>query len=119
MGGTDGLFPGDLELKKKLQRAENEGGKKMTKAELDNRAQQRRAYFQGTVDPQTKKGPEGAEDYKSDPQSDKIRNTQDKQMLQTKSMGGTDGLVPGDLELKKKLQKIDVLKMSLPGKVSL
>ena len=83
--GSEGLHPGDKEVKEKLLRAEQHEQRKLN----------RRAYMQGgggVNDPQTypKEDAEG------------VREKEDKQMVGTKDMG-TDGLAPGDKEIKEKL----------------
>lgn len=86
--GSEGLHPGDLEKKKKLLRAE-----------LEERAMKRRAYWQGgggLNEPAPNKEKYPKED------SDSIRNKEDKQMVGTPLETGKDGLHPGDLETKKK-----------------
>lgn len=77
----------------------------MNEARLRHRAALRRrlAYHQGgsesAVEPNTFKD-EGA-------LNEKIREKEDKQMLQTKSMGGDDGAFPGDKEMKEKLLRAE------------
>ena len=83
--GTEGLYPGDKEVKKELCRAE-----------LEARKLQRRGYFQGAGG--VSEPTPGEVKYPKE-EADKIRNTEDKQM-QTKDLGGTDGMVPGDKEVK-------------------
>jgi hypothetical protein len=85
MGGDDGMFPGDEQVKEKLSRAE-----------LNERRIRRQAYMQG--------GAEGAAEpktFKSEPFS----FDHDKQMHQDKSMGGDDGMFPGDEQAKEKLSR--------------
>lgn len=88
--GSDGLHPGDKEVKEKLLRAED----------LQERAMKRRAYFQGGggVNEPTP----GKTKYPKE-EADKIRDNEDKQMTGTYEMGGTDGMVPGDEPVKKQL----------------
>ena len=75
----------------------------MNESRLRKRAELRRrvAYHQG--------GSEGVEPsgtYKDEGSSaNNIRNTQDKHMQQTGSMGGTDGTFPGDSQTKEKLSR--------------
>jgi hypothetical protein len=84
LGGTDGMVPGDKEVKEKLSRAE-----------LEERRLRRTAYHQG--------GADGVEPntYKSEP----FDRNQDKQMHQTGNMGGDKGTFPGDMEKKKLVQR--------------
>lgn len=92
MGGEEGLFSGDEEMKKKLLRAE----------ELQNRALKRRAYFHGTEEPMP-----GKSQYKKDQAAEKAR-VLDKNMMQDADMGGSEGLFPGDEEMKKKLSRAEL-----------
>lgn len=87
MGGDDGMFPGDGEKKEKLSRAD-----------LIERSMKRKAYMQGGTD--KAREPSG---YKSE-DLHKYWN-QDRHMLQGKSMGGDDGMFPGDKEQKEKLSR--------------
>jgi hypothetical protein len=93
--GSEGLYPGDEE---KLRDA-GRNGFNVSKASLEERAMKRRAYFLGgggINEPTPGKVKYPKED------ADKIRDTQDKH-LETKDLGGTDGMVPGDKEIKEKL----------------
>jgi hypothetical protein len=84
MGGADGMHPGDADRKEKLSRAE-----------LNARRIRRNAYHQGGsegVEPNTFK----AESFGFD---------SDKQMHQDGSMGGADGMHPGDADRKEKLSR--------------
>lgn len=84
MGGADGMVPGDKETKEKMSRAE-----------LEERRLKRMAYMQG--------GSEGREPaYKGDAP---FGHNQDKHMHQTGNMGGTDGMAPGDKEVKEKMSR--------------
>lgn len=87
--GSDGLHPGDLEVKKKWLRAE----------ELEDRRMRRRAYWQGGGG--LNEPAPGKEKYPKE-DSDSIRDKEDKQMVGDYDMGGTDGMVPGDEPVKKK-----------------
>lgn len=80
MGSKESLFPGDEQMKEKLSRAE-----------LEERQMRRLAYYQGGSDKAVE--PAG---FKSKP----FPHTQDKHMMQTKSMGSSDGLFPGDEKVK-------------------
>ncbi len=95
MGGADGAAPGDEATKKKLLRAD-----------LEQRALNRRAYFQGTEEPK---------EYKKDPGAAKARQD-DKQMHQDKAMGGADGAFPGDEAAKKKLLRAELVPGTLRTK---
>jgi len=103
MGGADGMHPGDAEVKGKLSRAE-----------LEERRIRRTAYHQG--------GSEGVEPtgtYKDEGAAQKsIRDNQDKQMQQTGSMGGADGMHPGDAEVKGKLSRAAYTGPGLKTKLS-
>ena len=84
MGGADGTFPGDMETKEKLSRAE-----------LAQRRINRMAYHQGGsdgVEPSTYKSVDWNRD-------------QDKHMQQTGNMGGDKGTFPGDMQTKEKLSR--------------
>lgn len=86
MGGADGMFPGDEPVKTKQKRAE-----------LEREEMRRRAYHQGGsegVEPATFK----TEDYHKYWMSD-------KHMHQDKSMGGADGMFPGDEPVKSKQKR--------------
>lgn len=95
--GSDGLYPGDEEKKKEW----NRDGLNLSKAELEDRAMKRRAYWLGGGG--LNEPTPGKPKYEKDPMAEKVRNTEDKQMTGTYDMGGTDGAVPGDMETKKKL----------------
>lgn len=87
--GSEGLHPGDLEVKKKLLRAE-----------LEDRAMKRRAWWLGgggVNEPTPGKPKYEKED------ADTIRDNEDKQMVGEPLETGKDGLHPGDMEVKKKL----------------
>ena len=94
MGGTDGLFPGDLEKKKMLARAKVDERRSL-RAEAVAKA--KTAYMQGTTEPVGN----GKTQYTPDPIAEKARK-EDKQ-LQNATSFGKDGLAPGDKELKEKL----------------
>jgi hypothetical protein len=93
--GSDGMYPGDEAVKKEMGR----DGLNLSKAQLEERKMQRRAYWLGGggVNEPTPGKPK----YEKE-EADKIRDTEDKH-LETYDMGGTDGTVPGDMEVKKKL----------------
>jgi len=97
--GSEGLHPGDEEVKKKLLRAEeNQDG--LTTAELEDRRMKRRAYWLGGGG--LNEPTPGKVKYPKE-EADKIRNNEDKHMQAPDNMGGTDGAFPGDMEVKKKL----------------
>lgn len=100
MGGNEGEFPGDEAEKKKWLRAD-----------LDERAMKRRAYWLGTEEPTP-----GKPQYKKDPMNEKLRMSGDKQMLQTKSMGGDEKSFPGDEAEKKKWLRAELVPGSLRTK---
>ena len=81
MGGTDGMVPGDKEVKEKQLRAEEQ---------LEN---QKKAYFHGANHPQPGPATFTTEDYHK-------YWDMDKQMHQTKPMGGDKGMFPGDEQIK-------------------
>lgn len=88
LGGADGMVPGDKETKEKLKRAED----------AKRNMQKRVAYYYG--------GAEGVEPsvYKSEDYHKYWEN--DKQMHQNpSSLGGTDGMFPGDKEKKDHLKR--------------
>jgi hypothetical protein len=63
----------------------------------------KKAYFQGTEEPTP-----GQKKYPVDPMNDKVRDTEDKQMVGESPFpdtGAVDGLHPGDLERKKMLAR--------------
>ena len=93
MGGPEGVVPGDEAEKKKLLRAD-----------LEQRALNRRAWWLGTEEPKP-----GKQQYKVDPLGQKARNDLDKQMNQDKSMGGAEGSFPGDEADKKKLLRAELV----------
>jgi len=104
LGGTDGMAPGDEALKKELLRASLADRKAKREALL------KEAYFQGTIEPgQNPK-------ISNNINSDEIRNKKDKQMTPNPaSLGGTDGMAPGDEALKKTLLRARLTKASTKG----
>lgn len=62
---------------------------------------EKKAYWQGTEEPKP-----GQQQYPLMGDQDKIREKDDKQMLQDGSLGGADGMVPGDEQTKKDLQRM-------------
>ena len=110
-GPTTGLFPGDLEQKKMLARAEAEQRalkrQGLVDAAKNALEQSKRAYFQ-----QGDKNPEeptpGKPKYPVDPTNQQLREKEDKQMVGAKpfpEVGPVDGMYPGDKEVKEKLSR--------------
>jgi len=97
MGGAEGSFPGDQDIKQKLSRAQ-----------LEERRLRRLAYFQGAS--------EGAEPktFKSEP----FPFDEDKQMHQDGKMGGDKGMFPGDQQLKEKMKRASYEGPALSTKLS-
>ena len=112
--GSEGLHPGDKEVKEKWLRAEElknrklqrqalleqtQGSDKLTDEQLKARSMKRRAYWLGGggVNEPTP----GKEKYPKE-EADKIRDNEDKHLQGIYDMGGTDGMVPGDEQEKKK-----------------
>jgi hypothetical protein len=94
--GSEGLHPGDKETLTEV----NRDGLNLSKAQLEERSMRRRAYFQGGGG--LNEPTPGAIKYPKE-NGDGIRNEGDRQMEDIKDMGGTDGMVPGDKEIKEKL----------------
>lgn len=104
MGKTDGMFPGDKETKEKLSRAEQEeralrraAAVATAKENLD-----KKAYFNGAGG--DNEPTPGKPKYTVDPMFEKTRFS-DKHMEQDGDMGKTDGMFPGDKEIKEKLSR--------------
>lgn len=87
LGGTDGMHPGDKEVKEKQSRADDQSVE--TKKE---------AYFQGGAAPAPEPATFKSEDYHKYWDNDKQMHPNPT------NMGGTDGMFPGDKE-KKEHQK--------------
>jgi len=85
-----------LSLEKELSR-ENV----MTFADFKKKRQERKAFWQGTEEPKT---------YELMGDQDSIREKEDRQMLQTGDLGGPDGMVPGDEQTKKLIQRAEMEK---------
>ncbi len=85
LGGTDGMVPGDKEIKEKQLRASKNGTKKQ-------------AYHQGATAPAVEPSTFKTEDYHKYWESD-------KHMHQTKSMGGENGMFPGDEKIKEQQKR--------------
>jgi len=94
--GSEGLHPGDVE---KLRDAGRDG-LNLSKAQLEDRAMKRRAYWLGGGG--LNEPTPGKEKYPKE-EADKIRDNEDKHLQGIYDMGGKDGTVPGDMEVKKKL----------------
>ena len=97
--GSEGMHPGDKEIKEKLLRADDHSAKLSTE-ELEARKMKRRAYWLGgggINEPTPGKPKYEKED------SDSIRNKEDKQMVGQPLETGSDGMHPGDKEVKEKL----------------
>lgn len=82
------------ELDIKINKLSNEDVQMTTK---------KNAYFQGAGG--DNEPTPGKPTYQKE-EADSVRNTQDKQMLQTGDMGPVDGLFPGDEQKKKELQRL-------------
>lgn len=75
----------------------------MTFADLKKKRQERVAYWHGTEEPTP-----GKPQYPLMGNQDGIREKDDKQMNQDGSLGGTDGMVPGDEQTKKIQQRAEL-----------
>lgn len=100
VGNPDDLYPGDMEIKEKLSRAEEErrSVRRAAAVELAKKALEKKAYPLGTTEPNL-----GGTTYKPDPLNEQLRS-KDKQMVGKKpfpGVGKTTDLYPGDLETKK------------------
>jgi len=92
MGGQDGMFPGDEQVKEQQKRAQ-----------LAQRRLERKAYFYGGAAGDGKAEPVEpstftSEDYKK-------YWMDDKHMHQDKAMGGQDGMFPGDEQVKEQQKR--------------
>lgn len=97
MGGDQGMFPSDQAIKQKLSRAK-----------LEERRLRRLAYYQGGsdgIEPKTFK-------------SEEFGFEEDKHMHQTGKMGGSEGMFPGDEQVKEKLKRAAYNGPSLSTKLS-
>lgn len=100
VGDVNDLYPGDMEIKEKLSRAEEErrSVRRAAAVELAKKALEKKAYPMGTTEPNL-----GGTTYKPDPLNEQLRS-KDKQMVGKKpfpGVGKTTDLYPGDLETKK------------------
>ena len=107
MGGVDGMFPGDEQKKKSLQRAAAEQEERAMKREAALQrakdALQRKAYLQNGDDkPSNPNTPTPGKVKYEKENSDSIRDKQDTQMF-APGTGKVDGLFDGDEATKKKL----------------
>lgn len=75
----------------------------MSFADLKKKRMERKAYWQGTEEPTP-----GKPKYPSMGDQDKLREKEDRHMLQDGKMGGTDGAVPGDEQAKKLVQRAEL-----------
>jgi len=104
-GPVDGLFPGDLEKKKMLARAQAEerAMRRQTVVAKAKEALEKRSYFQGTEEPTP-----GKPQYSKDPMNQDLREDSDKQMVGAKpfpGVGKTEDLYPEDKKKKELLQR--------------
>lgn len=113
MGPVDGMFPGDLERKKMLARAELEE-RSLKRAAIVNLAKEaldKKSYFQNGEGPNNPNTPTpGKQKYTPEKTQEQLRNTGDKHMVGKKpfpNVGPVDGTYPGDLEVKKKLSRAE------------
>jgi len=75
----------------------------MSFADLKNKRLERKAYWQGTEEPTP-----GKPQYSSMGDQDKLREKEDRHMLQDGKMGGTSGMAPGDEQAKKLIQRAEL-----------
>lgn len=112
MGPVDGMFPGDLDRKKMLARAELEERslKRAAIVDLAKEALEKKSYFQNGEGPNNPNSPTpGKQKYPVDKLNEQLRNV-DKHMVGKKpfpNVGPVDGTYPGDLEVKKKLSRAE------------
>jgi len=113
MGPVDGMFPGDLERKKMLARAELEE-RSLKRAAIVNLAKEaldKKSYFQNGEGPNNPNTPTpGKQKYTPEKTEVNLRNNVDKHMVGKKpfpNVGPVDGTYPGDLEVKKKLSRAE------------
>jgi intein/homing endonuclease len=105
VGDIEGMYPGDEQVKKELQRLADENERAMFRESALKKAKeqlQSRGYFQGTTEPK-EKGPT----YTPDPLNEKDRML-DKQMVGKSpfpGVGKVDGLYGDDLATKEKLSR--------------
>lgn len=101
-GPVDGMFPGDLEKKKMLARAQAEE-RALRRESAVAKAKEALGYFQGTEEPTP-----GKPQYAKDPMNDKLREGGDKHMDGEKpfpGVGSVNEMYPGDKQLKERIQR--------------
>lgn len=92
------------------EESDEKSDKKSKKHDKDHdNKKKKKAYYQGTEMPTP-----GSPQYERmvPPDQDELRGAADRQMTQTGDLGGMGGLVPGDEDLKKGLQRIANKKLS-------
>lgn len=104
-GPVDGLFPGDLEKKKMLARAQADERalRRQNTVARAKEALEKKSYMQGTEEPKP-----GKQQYPVDPLNAKLREDGDKHMDGAKPFPGTgpiDSLRPDDKKTKEMLQR--------------
>lgn len=104
-GPVDGLFPGDLEKKKMLARAQADERalRRQSTVAKAKEALEKKSYHQGTEEPKP-----GKQQYPVDPMNQKLREDGDKHMDGAKpfpGVGPVDGLRPEDKKTKEMLQR--------------
>ena len=104
-GPVDGLFPGDLEKKKMLARAQADERalRRQNSVSKAKEALEKKSYFNGTEEPKP-----GKQQYPVDPLNDKLREDGDKHMDGAKpfpGVGPVDSLRPEDKKVKEMLQR--------------
>lgn len=97
--GKPKAVEGDAGKVHSVQNAKDNKNKKDDKGKKKDKDHKKKAYFQGTEDPS--KLP-----YELMGDQEGLRKDHDRQMLQADNLGGEDGLVPGDEELKRGLQRL-------------
>ncbi len=104
-GPVDGLFPGDLEKKKMLARAQADERalRRQSTISKAKEALEKQSYYNGTEEPKP-----GKQQYPVDPLNTKLREDGDKHMDGAKPFPGTgpiDSLRPDDKKTKEMLQR--------------
>ena len=105
-GPVDGLFPGDLEKKKMLARAQSDERalRRQNTVARAKDALEKKSYYLGTEEPVAA----GKVQYAKDPMNDKLREDGDKHMDGAKpfpGVGPVDSLRPDDKKTKELLQR--------------
>ena len=109
VGPVDGIYPGDEQTKKNLQRLADEQERAMLRESALKKAKEKlqsKGYFQGTEEPKP-----GETTYKPDPTNEKCR-TEDKQMKGAPpfpEVGDVEGLYGDDLSKKEKLSRASLV----------